>query len=234
MNDSELYQSRRKTARIAGVFYVVLALAMFPDMLRKSLIVVSDAATTGRNILANAQLFRLSILGDLICYVAFVCLALWLYSLLKDVQQEAAQLMVALVLVCVPIAMLSISNELAALALLQGKDLAQAMLFLGLYKDGMLIAEIFMGLWLFPLGWLFYKSGFMPSVLGILLMIGCFGYLADACAGLVMPAWQALTKQGVMLPALAELATVFWLLVFGVKHPAQAEAGKRNLRQAAA
>lgn len=234
MNDSQLYQSRRKTARMAGVFYVILALALFPDMLRRSLIVAGDAATTGQNILDNALLFRLSIVGDLICYVAFVCLALWLYSLLKDVQRAAARLMVALVLVCTSIAMLSISNELTALALLQGNDPAQAMLFLGLYKNGTLIAEIFMGLWLFPLGWLFYQSGFMPKTLGILLMLGCFGYLVDACAGLVMPDWQALTKQGVMLPALAELATVLWLLVFGVKHPAQGEADKGNLRQLAA
>lgn len=119
--------------------------------------------------------------------------------------------MVAFVLVCVPIAMLSISNELTAVALLQDNDSVQAMIFLGLYKNGMMIAEIFMGLWLFPLGWLFYQSGFVPKTLGILLMLGCFAYLVDACAGLVMPDWQTLTKQGVMLPALAELATVFWL-----------------------
>lgn len=234
MSDSQLYQSRRKTARMAGVFYVILALALFPDMLRRSLIVAGDAATTGQNILDNALLFRLSIVGDLICYVAFVCLALWLYSLLKDVQRAAARLMVAFVLVCTSIAMLSISNELTALALFQGDDPAQAMLFLWLYKNGTLIAEIFMGLWLFPLGWLFYQSGFMPKTLGILLMLGCFGYLVDAFAGLVMPDWQALTKPGVMLPALAELATVLWLLVFGVKHPAQGEADKGNLRQLAA
>ncbi len=91
-----------------------------------------------------------------------------------------------------------------------------------------------MGLWLFPLGWLFYQSGFMPKPLGILLMLGCFGYLVDAFAGLVMPDWQALTKPGVTLPAVAELATVFWLLVFGVKHPAQGELDKSNLRQLAA
>lgn len=217
MNETELYQSRRKMARIAGVFYAVLALAMFPDMLRKSLIVVGDAAATGRNILSNALLFRISIFGDLVCEIAFVFLVLCLYNLLKDVWREAAQLMVALVLVAVPIAMLSTSNEFAALALLQGNDPAQAMLFLGLFKDGVLIAEIFFGLWLFPLGWLFFKSGFMPKALGILLMVGCFGYLADSFAGLVMPGWRAMTEKGVLLPAMAELATVLWLLFFGVK-----------------
>lgn len=223
MNELELYQSRRRTARIAGAFYVVLALALFPDMLRRSLIVDGDAATTGANILANALLFRISIFGDLVCETAFVFLALCFYSLLKDVGREAARLMVALVLAAVPIAMLSTSNELAALALLQANDPAQAMLFLGLYKDGTTIAEIFFGLWLFPLGWLFYRSGFMPKTLGVLLMVGCFGYLADSFAGLVMPEWSALTEKGVMVPALAELATVVWLLAVGVRRPPQAQ-----------
>ena len=129
--------------------------------------------------------------------------------------------MLALVLVAVPIAMLSASNELVALALLKGNDPAQAMLFLGLFKDGILIAELFWGLWLFPLGWLFFKSGFMPKTLGILLMAGCFGYLGHAFAGLVLPDWQALLAQGVAVSGVAELAAVVWLLAVGVKRPAR-------------
>ena len=74
---------------------------------------------------------------------------------------------------------------------------------------------------LVPLGWLFFNSGFMPKTLDILLMVGCFGYLADSFAGLVMPDWRSLTAKGVMVPAVAELTTVFWLLVLGVKCPAK-------------
>lgn len=222
ISETELYPSRRKTARIAGGLYAVLALAMFPHMLRSRLIVAGDAAATGQNILANALLFRVSIFGDLVCETAFVFLALSLYSLLKDAGREAARLMVALVLVAATMAMLVTSNELAALYLLQNGDPAQAMLFLNLYNDGTLIAGIFFGLWLFPLGWLFFKSGFMPKTLGVLLMLGCFGYLANSFAGLVVPAWQPLLSQGVMLPAIAELAAVAWLLAVGVKRPASA------------
>lgn len=226
MNESQLFQNRRKTARIAGIFYAILALVFLPSMLRSNLIVAGDAAATGRNILDNALLFRLSILGDLAGYIAFIFLSIWLYRLLKDVQHEAAQLMVVFVLVCVAIFMLSAANEVATLRLLQGNDPTQAMLALGLYEDGMLIAEVFMGLWLFPLGWLFYRSGFMPKTLGILLMVGCFSYLANAFAGLVMPDWKSLTSQVVPLTGVVELATVIWLLVFGVKPPAQEEANK--------
>lgn len=229
MNELKLYQTRRKTARIAGLFYAVLALVYLPQMVRDRLIVIGDGATTGQNILDNALLFRISIFGDLIGYVAFLFLAIYLYSLLKDVQREAAWVMVALVLVCVSIFMVSASNELSALALFQSNDSARAMLSLSSYENGMLIAEIFMGLWLFPLGWLFYKSSFMPKTLGILLMLGCLGYLADSFAGLLIPAWQSVTDKGVMLPGLAELATVIWLLVFGVKRPA-----RERLRQVTA
>lgn len=234
MNEAQLFQNRRKTARIAGIFYAILALVFLPNMLRSNLIVAGDAAATGRNILDNALLFRLSILGDLAGYIAFICLAIWLYRLLKDVQHEAAQLMVAFVLVCVAIFMLSAANEVATLRLLQGNDPTQAMLALGLYEDGMLIAEVFMGLWLFPLGWLFYQSGFMPKTLGILLMVGCFAYLANAFTGLVMPDWKPLTTQIVPLTGVVELATVIWLLVFGVKPPAQEEANQGKLHHAAA
>lgn len=222
MNALELYQSRRKTARIAGACYVILALAMFPDMLRRSLFVAGDAAATGENILSQALLFRISIFGDLVCETAFVFLVLCLYSLFKDVGREAARLMVALVLVAVPIAMLNTSNELAALALLQANEPTQAMLFLNLYHNGSLIAGIFFGLWLFPLGWLFVTSDFMPKTLGVLLMVGCFGYLAHSFVGLVVPEWRTLTQPLVLVPALAELGTVVWLLVFGVKRPAKA------------
>lgn len=234
MTDLELFQNRRKTARIAGIFYAILALVFLPQLLRDQLIVVGDAAVTGRNILDNALLFRLNILGDLAGYIAFVCLAVWLYSLLKNVHRTAAQLMVAFVLLCVAIFMVSAAHELAALRLLQGNDPAQAMLTLGLYEDGMAIASVFMGLWLFPLGWLFYRSGFMPKALGILLMVACFGYLLHAFAGLVMPEWKALTIQGMILPGVLELITVIWLLVFGVKHPAKGEPVEKRPHQVAA
>jgi hypothetical protein len=220
MSVVDLYQSRRRTARTAGAFYAVLALAMFPFMLRSSLIVASDSAATGSHILANVQLFRVSIFGDLVCQVAFVFLALSLHSLLKDVRREAARLMVALVLVSVPMVMLNTVNELAALTLLQRNDPAQAMVFLDLFEDGTLVTGILFGLWLFPLGWLFFKSGFMPRSLGVLLMAGCFGYLANSFAGLVVPDWQAVLGNGVMVSAMAEFATVFWLLAVGVKRPA--------------
>ncbi len=221
MSELELYKSRRKTARIAGAYYFVLALAFLPDMLRKSLFVAGDAVTTGTNILANILAFRMSIFGDLIAETAFLFVALYLYSLLKDVRRDAARAMVILVVAAVPTAMLNTGNELAALALFQGGDPSRAKLFLDLYQNGALISTVFFALWLVPLGWLFFKSGFMPKTLGILLIVGSFFYLAKSFTGLVLPDWRALAEKGVPIVGLTELATVVWLLAFGVKRPSK-------------
>jgi len=221
MNESNLFTSRRRTARIAGAYYLGLAMAMFPHLLRSALIVVGDAAATSQHILANAPLFRLSIFGDLACQIAFVFLGLNLYRLLVGVGRDTARTMLALVLVAVPIAMLTVLPELAALAQFEHQNADQAMYFLALFKDGILIAEIFWGLWLFPLGLLFFRSGFMPKSIGILLIFGCFGYLSDAFVGLVFPGAREMVEKGVLVSAAAELSTVFWLLVFGVKRPAK-------------
>jgi hypothetical protein len=132
-----------------------------------------------------------------------------------------ALLMVMFLLAGVPIAMLNKLNQFAALLLLSGADYlrafpteqlqAMALLLLRLHNSGTSIAFIFWGLWLFPLGYLVFKSGFLPRVLGVLLMIGCFGYLIDSFA--------AFLGYGVnigMFAALAEMLFLLWLLIKGV------------------
>jgi len=182
--------SINKTARIAGFLYLIpWVLSLTNYFLRQSLIVPGDAAVTANNITASESLFRLSIVSDLIVQVVFVLLVLVLYKLLKPVNKNHALLMVIFFLISVPITMLNELNQFAALLLLSGADYltvftsdqlqALVPLFRGLHEYGIMIAYIFWGLWLFPLGYLVFKSGFLPKILGVLLMIGCFGYLID-------------------------------------------------------
>ena len=182
--------SINKTARIAGFLYLIpWVLSLTNYFLRQSLIVPGDAAVTANNITASESLFRLSIVSDLIVQVVFVLLVLVLYKLLKPVNKNHALLMVIFFLVSVPITMLNELNQFAPLLLLSGADYltvftsdqlqALVPLFRGLHEYGIMIAYIFWGLWLFPLGYLVFKSGFLPKILGVLLMIGCFGYLID-------------------------------------------------------
>src|SRR6516162_531218 len=136
--------------------------------------------------------------------------------------------MVILLVVSVPIAFLNELNATAALVLVRGADFlslfdkpqrdALAMLFLNLHRHGIDdVAAIFWGLWLFPLGLLVYRSGFLPRILGIVLMVNCFAYPVNSFAGLVLPQYEAIIARW-MSPLLnGELLFMFWLLIMGAK-----------------
>ena len=180
--------SNKTTARIAGLLYFSIAVfSGFAFFYRGSLIVPGDASATAAKILASEWLFRISFLSDLIGQMCFILLGSTLYVLLKPVDRTLASLMAIFVFVSVPITMLNMQNQLAVVLLLGGADYlkvfepaqlnALAMFFLNLLEQGILIAQIFWGIWLFPLGILIYRSDFLPRILGILLIIGCFGYI---------------------------------------------------------
>ena len=86
-------------------------------------------------------------------------------------------------------------------------------LFLDLHEHGVFIAQIFWGLWLFPLGYLVFKSGFLPRILGVLLMISCFGYLIDFSTFFLFPNFNVAIN---MYTGWAELLLCLWLLIKGV------------------
>lgn len=213
-----------KTARIAGLLYIPpWILSLVAIFLREDLIVSGDAATTAHNISASKSVFSLSVTMDLIVQVVFIFLVLYLYQLLKPVSKNQAVVMVVLFLVSVPIAMLNAVNHFAALLVSSGPDYLsllpagqlQALVpfFLELNEVGMNIASIFWGLWLFPLGYLVFKSEFLPKLLGIYLMISCFGYLIDFVTFFFIPDFGVSVN---MITGWAELILCLWLLIKGV------------------
>ncbi len=171
-----------KTARIAAFLsLIMIPFALFGIMwVRTNLIVPGDAAVTVNNIMASNSLFRLSIGSSLMVQIGHIFLVLVLYKLLKAVNKKHALLMVIFMLVAVPIAMLNELNRFAVLLLLNGANYltaftadqlpAQVMLFLDLHEYGNFIATIFWGLWLFPFGYLVFKSGYIPRIFGVLLI----------------------------------------------------------------
>jgi len=218
-----------KLARLAGWLYLIaVPLAIFSAMVVPSnLIVPGDAATTANNIIASEGLFRSGIVSMMIVQLIYILKPLILYKLLKPVNKNHAVLMVILLLVSIPIAFINELNKFAILFLLSGADYlsvfdpgqlhAQVMFFLDLYTGGVFIAQIFWGLWLFPLGYLVFKSGFLPKILGVLLMIGCFGYVIDALAFMLFPDYQETVALVVMVPNfISEFALFLWLLIKGV------------------
>jgi len=214
----------KKTARIAGFLYLFIAVSGILNAMYgpSSLIVLGDAATTVRNIMASESPFRLGIVNDLIAQTVGILLALVLYKLLKPVNKNHAVLMVILALVGIPIVMLNLLNQFAALLLLSGADYltvftadqlqALVMLFLNLDEHGFFIAHLFWGLWLFPMGYLVFKSGYIPRILGVLLIIAGLGYLVDFVTFIFFPSFGPIK----MFTFIGELLLALWLLIKGV------------------
>src|SRR5437660_9178009 len=221
----------KKAARIAGAIYLSMIFTAPFSMLYVpgKLIVRGNAAATADNILAHETMFRLSIFGDLIGHVIFICLGIALYKLLSGVSKTWAGLMVAFVLVSAAVGFLNTLNNIAALILFRGADFlavfdkpqrdALGMLFVRLHSQGILIDEIFWGLWLFPFGLLVYRSGFLPRFIGVWLMINCFVYVVLSVNALFFPAFYEPAFKMTHSCLFGELAIMLWLLIKGVKVP---------------
>jgi hypothetical protein len=173
------------------------------------------------------MLFRTGIIVELVSAVIFVFLAMALYRLLSEVSKNHARLMVGLVLVSVAIAFVNVVNNLAALTLFRGADFlsvfdkpqrdALGMLFLGSYRQGLVVNQIFWGLWLFPFGVLVFRSGFLPRILGVLLILNGFGYLAASFTGVLLPHYEGMVSKIVFPVLFGEIVVMLWLLIKGAK-----------------
>ncbi len=180
-----------------------------------TLIVPGDATATANNIMVNELLFRMGIAGSLITQIIQIVVVLVLYKLFKPVNKNHAVLMIVFALVGVPIAMLNELNKIAALLLLNSAD--QVMLFLDLNEQGIFIAGIFWGLWLLPLGYLVYKSGYFPWILGVLVIIAGFGYLLDSFTHFILP--DAIFIPVLTLLTFGEMLFMVWVVLKGAKIP---------------
>lgn len=220
----------KKLARIAGFWYLMMAITgpIGLVIVPSTLIEAGDAAATAKNILDSEFLFRIGIISNFLCQLAFIWLVLALYRLLKDVNASHARLMVSLVLVSIPISFLNMLNPMAALLVLKDTDFltafsleqrqSMAMMFLKFQDYGMVIAEIFWGLWLFPFGWLAYKSGFLPRILGALLIVAGTGYVIHSAAYFLFPDAADTLNSLLSLPeGIGELSMVAWLLIKGAR-----------------
>ncbi len=226
--------SAKRAARIAGLLYV---LASIPGVfcliyIPSHFIVSGDATATAAKITTSPSLFRLGILSELVGFTGFIFVVRALYRLLVGVNKSHASLMAILMLVSIPISLMNVLNEFAALALVRGSNFlsvvdqnqrnALAMMFLDLHFQGLMVAQVFWGLWLIPFGILVYKSGFLPRILGVLLIVACFGYLANSLVGFAILRANTLSRAVGQL-TICELPIIFWLLIRGSKdQPLQA------------
>ena len=228
--NTTLHGTNNKTAKMAGsLYFIYIVFHVFADVIgRSTLIVFGDAATTARNIMASAWQFRIGFVVDLVAGVLFLLTAWALYVLLKPVNKNLALLFLLLKLGGVAVWCFSDLFLIASQLLLSGADYlkvfqsdqlqALAMLSVYIYKNGFLgIAQIFFGAWLFPLGYLVFKSGFLPRILGIVLMIHCAFWLMTSLQFFLFPGFDAITFISYPLGFIAEFGLTLWLLIMGVK-----------------
>ncbi len=221
--------TNKKIARMAGLFYLIFILLSILAMLLggSRMIILGNAVETAQNITTSEGLFRLGFMSDLLSAVFFLLAAWALYVLLKPVNKNFALLFLLLNLGGVAVQSLNLLNQFAALLLLGSGDYlsafqagqvqVMALFFLNLHENGFMIAQIFYSTWLLPLGYLIYKSGFLPKFLGILVLADFVCWLVYFFQYFLLPNFTVITYLSFPVGFLAEFGLALWLLIMGSK-----------------
>jgi len=230
----ESVSSPKRLARIAGVFYLLVGITggFAEGFVDPKIYVAGNAAATTGNVLMNQGLVRMSVVSHLVDAVFFVLTAMVLYLLLEHVHKSMARAMLVFVAVAVGIITLNAVFQFEGLRVATDSSYAAAfgaagssalvLLLLDIQHYGTLAAQVFFGLWLAPLGYLAYKSGLFPKALGVVLVAATVSYLLDVLAAFLVPdVATQIHPFLIIVPAIAEIWMVLYLLVKGVRVPAQ-------------
>lgn len=222
--------SNKKTARIAGVLYLLVGIfgGFAEGYVDPKMYVADHAAHTVENVVANSGLVRMAVVAHLLDGTFFVFLAMALYVLLQHVHKSMARAMLVLVILATGIDCLNAVFEFEGLRVATDSSYATAfgtagsnalvLLLFDTQHYGTLIAQVFFGLWLVPLGYLACKSGLFPKWLGVVLIVGGVCYLVDLLTAFLTPDLGQKIHAFVIIPcAIAEISMVLYLLVIGVR-----------------
>lgn len=231
MNQLNEFNANKKTARIAGLWYLVLAIGSgYSWMYITKTFVLDSAALTVQNILATENQYILSIVFSIFGQIGFLLLALALYRLFKSVNQTQARLMLTLVVIAVSVMFVNIIFQTSALVILSRTHYFVAFttaqiaelttLFLHLNIIGVYVVDIFWGLWLLPLAYLTYKSNFFPKIIAFVLVISALGYIVDSLSFMINQEVHTILRNYLSIPeATGEVVMLLWLLIKGVSMP---------------
>lgn len=231
-------QVLKRKARLAGLLYLFLVLSGLYGLiyLPAKIPQGGDAVTTAKNILAHEFLFRTGLVNGMASALLFLFVVLALYRLLEPVDGKQARLMVILIVLQIPIGFMLEVFPVTSLMILNGEALKVlepgqkeplALLLLEIGNQGTRAMELFWGIWLFPFAWLVWKSGFIPRILGLFLILNGLAYILEWSTLLLFPAYKALVRIWVYPFFFGELAITLWLLLVGIriKPVAQGRAG---------
>ncbi|WP_341227127.1 DUF4386 domain-containing protein [uncultured Arcticibacterium sp.] len=220
--------TQNQTARLAGIVYLCLIITGIFSLMYvpNQLIDWENAAKTVENIKGNLVLFKLSIVSGLLMALFFLTLSLVLYKLFHEVNRSQAAVLVLLVAISVTLSFSYTLHRFEILALLEkpeqiSSDIlkSQLMSHLTSFNKGVQVNSIFWGLWLFPFGYLVFKSGFLPKFLGVFLMLGCAGYLVEFAGRLFIENYyDTILSDMAGLPSqIGEFGICLWLIIFGAR-----------------
>ncbi len=211
-------------ARLAGFVYAVnIATGVFSLAYAPAQIFAGETdAEIVRSIAAKETLLRLLIAAELVCYVAFLVLPLALRRLLARTGPWAATLMTALAVSSVPFGFANVAHLFELLRIVDGgaAEAAQSSIVavLDRYESGLFVQSIPWGLWLIPFGYLVFRCGFLPRILGLLLILRAAGYLAHFFGQLLFKGYEASGLERIfMAPGMAEILICLWLLLLGAR-----------------
>ena len=228
MNTQETMDSLKRTARIAGILTLLMAVvAPFGMMyVPSTLVVPGDATATANNIVASEGLLRLGIADNAVVFLIEIVLVVMLYVLLKPVSKTWSLVAAFARLGMTTIQGINLFNQFMALQLLGGAAYlnsfepgqlhALALAFMNAFESVALIWGLFFALHLFVLGALVYKSGYIPRVIGILLLVASLCYLVQSFGTILLPGYDELWSA-VGLVSMVELAFPLWLVIKGVR-----------------
>ena len=223
--------SPRLWARMAGVFYLItIVMGVFAEVfVRGALVVRDDAAATATNILAHEPLYRFGLAADLIMLACYIAVTLLFYDLFRPASRSLSLLAAFFSLVGIAVLAVNSLNHLAPLVFLGSAQYlsafettqlqALALMSLKLHARGYSIAGVFFGLYCLMIGYLVFRSGFLPRILGGLMAIGGLSYLTDSFAIFLLPTLATRLPDIMMLGGIAELSLCLWLMVMGVNAP---------------
>jgi hypothetical protein len=223
MNEKNTSVSMRTAAIVAGLGLLLMAiLAPIVEFnVFQSLVVQGDAKTTADNILASVGTFRIGIVSFLIVAILDIVVAWALYIFLKPVNQSLSLLAAWFRVVYSAILVVALVNLLGVLQLLTGAGYSgletapQVMLSLGAFRSGWDAGLVIFGLHLVVLGFLAFKSGYIPKWLGILLVIAGLGYMVDSLGKFLLPGYDVTISLYTFIGEPLFMLWLFWKSVKG-------------------
>ena len=226
---ASIERSPQRYARIAGICYLaIIFLGMFGELyVRGALVVSGDAAATSAAISASPMLWRAGIVGDLLMQVLDVPVIVIFYYLLRPVSRSLALFATLLNLVQTAVLVMNKLNLMVPLFLLERSSYLAAFspeqlhaissLAIKAHAYGFAIGLIFFGFACLATGYLIFKSGYLPKILGLLLAMAGLSYLINSFALLLAPSLADAISPAILIPAfVGELLLTLWLILKGV------------------